>query len=126
MAAADILFLSDERLWAPPQDCARELLGRYRMRAAILGRGADGALLAERDRAPLFLPAASTRPVVNTVGAGDALLSSFTHHWLRGMAMEDALRRAIVFASWKIGEKGAAAGFLDEAGLDALCRERGA
>jgi ribokinase len=54
-----------------------------------------------------------TRPVVNTIGAGDALFSSFLDGFLRTKDPYKALSRAIVFASYKIGEKGAAEGFLN-------------
>jgi ribokinase len=56
--------------------------------------------------------------VVNTIGAGDALFSSFLDGFLRTKDPYQALRRAMVFASYKIGEKGAAEGFLSRTELD--------
>ncbi len=61
--------------------------------------------------------------MVNTIGAGDALFSSFLHFYRRLGSPYEAIKRAVVFASYKIGEAGAAQGFLDEAGLEALYRQ---
>lgn len=119
MAAAEVLFLSDEALWAPPEVAAADLLARYPARLVVIGMGAAGLLQAERGGQPRRLPAVATRPVVSTIGAGDALFTAFAHFHLRGWPATEALRRASAFASWKIGEAGAAAGFLDEAGLEA-------
>ena len=58
-----------------------------------------------------------TRPVVNTIGAGDALFSAFLDSFLRSHNPYDALQKAMVYASYKIGEKGAAEGFLDQKDL---------
>ena len=68
---------------------------------------------------PLRVPAVATRPVVNTIGAGDALFSCFLHEYRKSGNPYRAIRKSVVFASFKVGESGAAAGFLDDAGLDA-------
>jgi ribokinase len=65
------------------------------------------------------VPAVFTRPVMNTVGAGDALFASFVHVYRQTHDPYEAIRQAVVFASYKIGEAGAAQGFLDAAGLAA-------
>ncbi len=65
--------------------------------------------------------AIQTRPVVNTIGAGDALFSAFVYFYNQTQDPYLAIKKAVVFASYKIGETGAAAGFLDEARLNALC-----
>jgi len=123
LAAADILFMSGERLPAPPEECARRVMERYRPEILVIGLGREGALLAvKRDGRLARLPAVTTRPVVNTGGAGDALFSAFVHRYARTRDPDMALRTAIVFASHKIGEAGAAQGFLDARRLDALYR----
>jgi acarbose 7IV-phosphotransferase len=114
MEAADILFLSDEGLWASPDEAARELMGRYGPRIIVIGMGAEGALLLEKGKRPERLPARKTRPVMNAIGAGDALFSAFAHFYAKGCPAETALERASLFASWKIGENGGAFGFLSE------------
>jgi ribokinase len=126
MQHADILFMSDERLPLPPEAWLEEVVARYAPRVAVIGLGAKGALLAIRDEDAIQrVPAVRTRPVVNTIGAGDALFSAFVHFYARSQDAHDALRRAVLFASYKIGDPGAAEGFLDAAGLDALYESRG-
>jgi ribokinase len=118
MAAADILFLSHESLPVSPEESARQLAGRYGNPLIVIGLGSEGALLyVERDGFMGRFPAVTTRPVVNTIGAGDALFSAFIHNYARQADPYQALRSAIVFASYKIGATSAAEGFLDEPGL---------
>ena len=124
MQAADILFMSDEQLPLPPEQWIRNLWNRYAAEIVVVSRGAKGALLGLRSSGSLeHLPAVYARPVVNTIGAGDALFSSFIHGYLRSGNAYTALRKAMVFAAYKIGEKGAAEGFLDETSLDELSRQ---
>ncbi|GAB4472368.1 MAG: sugar kinase [Anaerolineae bacterium] len=124
MRQADILFMSDERLPSPAETWARQVQGRYGTPILVIGMGEQGCLLAvKNDGFMERIPAVRTRPVVSTIGAGDALFSSFLHFYQRTGSPYDAIRRAVVFASYKIGEAGAAQGFLDEAGLEALYRQ---
>lgn len=121
MAAADILFMSDERLPCPPEEWALAMQRRYDNAIIAIGLGQEGVLLAVKEDDFLGrFPAIPTRPVVNTIGAGDALFSAFVHGYHKTGDPYEAMRKAIVFASYKIGETGAAAGFLDEAGLERL------
>ena len=123
LAAADILFMSDEALPAPPETWARWVLERFGPKIVVIGLGREGALLAERrPDVPVRLPAVFTRPVVNSIGAGDALFSAFIHFYARERNAYSALRKATVFASYKIGEKGAAEGFLTEPALLDWCK----
>lgn len=120
MRHANILFLSHEN--APgAEDFARQLAAEYGNEVIVMGLGGEGALL-HLPRAGVMerMPAVHTRPVVNTIGAGDALFSAFLHFYAQGGDARQALRRAMVFASHKIGETGAAEGFLSEAELQAL------
>jgi sugar/nucleoside kinase (ribokinase family) len=121
MAAADILFMSDENLPCSPGDWIRRVWDRYGTGIAVIGLGAEGALLGVRDNARIeHIPAVRTRPVVNTIGAGDALFSAFVHSYHHTGDPYLAIRQAVVFASYKVGATGAADGFLDAAGLDRL------
>ncbi len=121
MQYADILFLSDENLQSPPEIIAREAMERFGNEIVVVGMGAAGALLASRQEAIITrFPAVKTRPVVNSIGAGDALFSSFIHFYLKSRDAESALQRAMLFASYKIGTSGAAEGFLTEAELEKL------
>jgi sugar/nucleoside kinase (ribokinase family) len=118
---ADVLFMSDELLPCSPEEWVAAVLGRYGSQVVVIGLGAQGALLAvKRDRFVGCVPAVHTRRVVNTIGAGDALFSAFIHYYDRSQDPYEALRKAVFFASYKIGETGAAEGFLDERGLNDL------
>ncbi|HWG85393.1 MAG TPA: carbohydrate kinase family protein [Deinococcales bacterium] len=118
--AADLLFLSHEKLPQEPAAFAASLLQRYPARAVVVGLGAAGALFATRDGGSRVVPAPAPRPVVNTVGAGDALLAAFLHFTLAGMDPLPALERAVLYASWKVGEDGGTAGHLGEKALEEL------
>ena len=72
------------------------------------------------------LPAVQVGPVVNTVGAGDALFASFLHFSTRGCAPVEALIRAELFASAKIGVSGGASGFVTESEIQRLYEIHGA
>lgn len=124
LRAAQVLFLSHERLPVEPEEFARELSARYHPRVLVIGLGDEGALLAvPRDNFMGRFAAVRTRPVVNTIGAGDALFAAFLHGYARSLDPYSALRRAMVFASWKIGVRSAAEGFPTPAEWDALCAE---
>lgn len=113
MQAADILFMSDEQLPVSSEEWARAVMARYGPQILVIGLGAQGALLAvKHDGFVGRLPAVSTRPVVNTIGAGDALFSAFVHGYAAGLDPYRALQQAMVFASYKIGATSAADGFL--------------
>jgi acarbose 7IV-phosphotransferase len=113
MQHADILFQSHERLTVTPEVWAEQVFERTPVRIVGVGLGANGALLATRDGMRERVPSVVTRPIVSTVGAGDALFASFLHTYLHTKDPLLAIRRAVVFASYKIGSAGAAEGFLD-------------
>jgi len=119
MAQSQILFLSDESLPESPENMAEALLGRYGMQILVIGLGDKGALLAVRqDDFMARFKAVRTRPVKNTIGAGDALFSAFLDDYARTKDPYASIQAALVFASYKIGDKGAADGFLTREDLD--------
>lgn len=120
MAAADILFQSHEKLPVAPEEWIGQVMGRYGKKLLVVGLGAKGALLSEDGSSFLHIPAVQPRPVVNTIGAGDSLFAAFLHFYSRGLGPDQALRRAVLFAGYKIGASGAAEGFLSEAELERL------
>jgi len=112
MRAAAVVFLSDERLPGAPEPWVKQLLVRYGSEVVVVGLGAQGALLAvKRDNFLERFPAVATRPVVNTIGAGDALFSCFLHTYAKTRDPYASLHKALAFASYKIGAVGAADGF---------------
>lgn len=85
----------------------------------MVGLGAEGALLAVRDDHFIgHFPARALRPIVNTIGAGDALLSAFVHTYAQTNDPYQAIKKAILFAGYKIGATGAADGFMTAPQLD--------
>lgn len=118
MNAAQILFISNDSLADKPEETAKQALARFGNEMVIIGLGNKGALLALKDGRTVLFPAVYTRPVINTIGAGDALFSCFVHEFGKDQDPITALQRATVFASYKVGEVGAAEGFLDEEALD--------
>jgi sugar/nucleoside kinase (ribokinase family) len=119
MQAAQVLFMSDENLPVAPQEWARRIWDRFGTEVVVIGMGGQGALLAvHRDHAITHFPALYTRPVVNSIGAGDALFSAFLHVYAKTGDPYLSLRKAMIFASYKVGVASAAEGFLDERGLE--------
>lgn len=119
MAAADILFMSDELLPAPPEKFAKEVLKKYSPKVLAIGMGAKGALLAypQEDFIGVF-PTVITRPIINTIGAGDALFSAFLHVYMQTNDPYEAIKKALVFASYKIGVRSASEGFMSDRRLN--------
>ena len=125
MAAARVLFMSHERLPTAPEEWARVVLAHYRPEVLVIGLGSQGALLGvRRDNFLGRFPAATVRPVVSTVGAGDSLFSAFVDGYARTGDPYGALRRAIFFAAHKIGTAGGADGFLSTDALNDLVNAR--
>lgn len=121
MENADILFLSDEALPCAPEEFIQRLHERYHSKVIVIGMGANGALLLDSDVNQITsVPAYTGGTVVNTVGAGDSLFSSFLHYYVKGYSAEESLRRAVVFAGIKIGFNGASVGFCSEGNIDAV------
>ena len=123
LECADLLFLSDEGIPGDYRTFLTELARLYGCTVIVLGRGSQGAAIYLRQTGEIYeLPAVHTGPVVNTAGAGDALFSAFVHYYAGGVPPLEALARAQVFASVKIGVSGAAKGFVDETTVEALYR----
>jgi ribokinase len=119
MRYADILFMSHEKLPAPAEEWAKAVQGQFGTAIVVIGLGGDGALLAVRGDGFIGrIPARQILPVVNTIGAGDALFSAFLHSYTKTNDPYTAIRKAILFASYKVGATGAADGFLTESQLE--------
>jgi acarbose 7IV-phosphotransferase len=124
MEAADILFMSDEGLPLAPEEWIRAIWERYGTSIVGIGLGNKGALLGiKADTAIVHVPAKLLRPIVNTVGAGDALFSAFVHGYLDSKDPYEAMKKAVLFAGYKIGAIGAAEGFMTAAELDLAFKE---
>lgn len=126
LEAADLLFLSDEKLPDRPEKFLFSLKERYPARVIVIGLGEKGALLYDRRAGKgYFLEAAGLGNVVNTLGAGDALFSGFLHFYGKSYPAVDALVRAELFAAKKIQHDGAAEGFCSEEEIEGLEKKIG-
>ena len=121
MSCADILFLSNENIIGKEEEFVKKLASVYNPEIIVVGMGDKGALLYfGESKSFTFVPAVFTRPVVNTVGAGDSLYSAFVHFYAKTHNPLLSLERAVYFASFKIGENGACKGFLTDSQLLSL------
>ena len=116
MSNATILFLSDEGIQGQQIGFVLQLKDLYpNLSIIVVGLGKNGALLYERRHDKLYsLSAVYNKNVVNTIGAGDALFSSFLHFYLKNDDALYSLKLAEVFASRKISYNGASNGFYSE------------
>lgn len=114
MQYADILFMSNENI-TDIRSFVKETAKRFGNSIIVVGMGSQGSMLYTKSYDSFTeLPIYKTRRPVNTIGAGDALLSAFTHFYINGCSPKDSLRLASIFASYKIGDKSASSGFLTE------------
>ncbi len=115
LASADILFLSNAHFEGKEDGFVNQILEKYSPQVIVIGMGERGALLYD-DQEKLLkkYPIVKTRPVVNTIGAGDALFACFIHFYHKSKNASDALEKALLFASYKIGASSGAEGFLSE------------
>ena len=124
MRYAGILFMSHEKLPCTPELWARQVIDRYGTEIVVIGLGADGALMSVKSHHFLErIAAVPMRAVRNTIGAGDALFSAFVHVYNQTQNPYESIRKAMVFASYKIGSTGAADGFLSASQLESLCAD---
>ena len=124
MRAADILFLSHEKLPVSPQEIIQDIWQQFQTKICVIGMGKSGTLLAFKpDKFIGHYPSIITRPIINTIGAGDALFSAFIDCFAKTSDPYLAIQKAILFASYKIGGTGAAEGFLSEQELNDLSKK---
>lgn len=123
MKYSDILFLSHENLNEKPDVIIKQISKLYNNEIIVIGLGKNGAIMKIRNYSDIFhFPAVKTRPIINTIGAGDALFSSFINFYLKTSDPYLSLKKASYFASYKIGEKGASDGFVSEKKLNEIIK----
>ena len=119
MKYSDILFLSDENLPCTDVDFVKQIANEYTNKVIVMGCGSKGAILFDRSINKTFrFDCVKCDNVSNTVGAGDALFTSFLHFYLKGFSAIDSLKRAEIFASIKIESNGASLGFPKESTVE--------
>lgn len=123
MEVADILFLSDEGIPYDHKEFLLNLKNTYGAKVIVVGRGKKGAMIYLCEEDIIYdMKAVTVGKVENTVGAGDALFSAFINYYAKGFAPIEALKRAEIFASYKIGFNGAATGFINEEKVEEIYR----
>ena len=115
MAYSDILFFSNKKIINREKEFLSKIIETYKNKIIVIGLGENGVLMYIREENTIkHYPAVKTRKIVNTIGAGDALFSSFIYFYNKTKDPYYAIEKAVIFASYKIGENGAAQGFLTE------------
>ncbi|MBR5420849.1 MAG: carbohydrate kinase family protein [Lachnospiraceae bacterium] len=113
LSAASVLYFSDDTLTEDPFDFVKSIADKYNTDIIILGQGAKGLVLYDRKRnINVHYNTVKTNEVVNTAGAGNALLACFLHFYLETGDSTAAIKDALLFASYKIGYVGTSNGFL--------------
>ena len=115
LAAADILYISDDDLECDPYDCIKECRDKYDPEIIIMGIGAKGVILyTKEDNSVLEYKPVKTNEIVNTVGAGNALFPAFLHYYTKTKDAKESIKNALLFTSYKIGFVGTSNGFMTE------------
>lgn len=95
MNSANILFLSDEGIDGDYKDFISSIENKFHNDIIVLGMGSKGALMyVKADDKFYELPAYNSPKVVNTVGAGDSLFSSFIHYYAKGLEPVACLKKS--------------------------------
>ena len=112
---ADIIYVSDDNIVGSADEFVRKLADNYSAKIIILGQGAAGLTIFSReDELLAHYKPVKTNEIVNTSGAGNSLFSCFLHCYVSTGDAVHAVKKALLFASYKIGESGASKGFLTE------------
>lgn len=115
LKAADILYISDDDLDREPYECIKECREKYDPDIIIVGIGRKGVILyTKEDNSILEYMPVKTNEIVNTMGAGHALFSCFLHFYVKTRDAKEAIKNALLFASYKIGFVGTSNGFMTE------------
>lgn len=120
LKAANVLYFSDDDLGdADPFEFVKGIGEKYGTDVIILGQGSKGLILYDKKlRLNAHYNTVSINEVVNAVGAGNALYSCFLHYYAEDGDSVNAIKMALLFASYKIGYMGTSMGFMTTEQLD--------
>lgn len=119
LKASNILFFSGEKIQDDVEGFVCKLVERFPKEIVIVGMGEKGSIMYEHQSNQFYYqPIFQIGEVKNTIGAGDALCSSFSYFYFSGKSAQEALVYASYFAAYKIQFSGGAVGFLDEEALE--------
>ena len=115
MENADILFLSNEAIKNREEEFLKEIYERYHNKIIVCGCGDRGAVMyIGYDDKYYYEESVAPKGIKSTVGAGDALFSSFIYFYQKGLDLQQCLKNAVLFAGIKISEAGGSNGFVSE------------
>ncbi|WP_029232008.1 carbohydrate kinase family protein [Butyrivibrio sp. VCB2006] len=110
---AKVLYFSDDTLAEDPYEFIDRMSGTYGTEIIILGQGSEGLILFDKTQnVRVHYKTVKTNEVVNTIGAGNALFACFLHYYMETGDSVNAIKNALLFASYKIGYMGTSNGFM--------------
>ena len=113
LEAASILYISDDTIAEDPFDVMKTIAEKYGTEIILLGQGSEGLIIFDRKRnMHIHYDSVKTNEVVNTAGAGNALFACFLHYYQETKDSINAIKNALLFASYKIGFMGTSNGFM--------------
>ena len=116
---AKVLYFSDDNLGEDPYEFIDRMAGTYGTDIIILGQGREGLILYDKaQNLRVHYKTVKTNEVVNTIGAGNALFACFLHYYMENGDSVNAIKNALLFASYKIGYMGTSNGFMTTDQLD--------
>ena len=119
LSHAKVLYFSDDTLTEDPYEFIDRISGTYGTEIIILGQGSEGLILFDRTQdLRVHYKTVKTNEVVNTIGAGNALFACFLHYYMETGDSVNAIKNALLFASYKIGYMGTSNGFMTTDQLD--------
>ncbi|HOL47425.1 MAG TPA: carbohydrate kinase family protein [bacterium] len=119
LQSANILFMSNEYIKEDLKVWAKKIFNKFSTEILVIGCGKQGALLSVRkDNFIEFIPAKKPKQIINTIGAGDILFSTFIYYYQKTKDPYIAIEKAQFHSAYKIGWNGGAEGFLSEEELE--------
>ena len=116
---AKVLYFSDDTLAEDPYEFIDRMSATYGTEVIILGQGSGGLILFDKTKnLRVHYKTVKTNEVVNTIGAGNALFACFLPYYLETGDSVNAIKNALLFASYKIGYMGTSNGFMTTDQLD--------
>ena len=116
---AKVLYFSDDTLTEDPYAFIDRIASTYGTEVIILGQGSEGLILFDKSQnLRVHYKTVKTNEVVNTIGAGNALFACFLHYYMENGDSVNAIKNALLFASYKIGYMGTSNGFMTTDQLD--------
>jgi ribokinase len=110
---AKVLYFSDDTLTEDPYEFIDRMANTYGTEVIILGQGSEGLILFDKTKdIRAHYKTVKTNEVVNTIGAGNALFACFLHFYMETSDSVNAIKNALLFASYKIGYMGTSNGFM--------------